>query len=69
MNTIDVVNVAQVNCMSNFNVFRKLLEDVEKPLYCGCMKCTKLLNILYGMPKIKNMMVNYVTHQTPLCGI
>ena len=39
MNTIDVVNVAQVNCMSNFNVFRKLLEDVEKPLYWNAQSC------------------------------
>ena len=39
--TIDMVNVAQVNCMNYPQVFGRLLEDAKKPLYLGCMKCTK----------------------------
>ena len=34
----------------------------------GCSNPQKLINILYGMPRIKNMMVNYATHQNPQCG-
>ena len=37
-----MVNDAQVNCMNDPQVFGRLLEDAKKPLYLGCMKCTKL---------------------------
>ena len=37
-----MVNAAQVNYMNNPQVFGRLLEDAEKPLYLGYMKYTKL---------------------------
>ncbi|RVW62229.1 hypothetical protein CK203_061630 [Vitis vinifera] len=48
VDTIDMVNAAQVNCMNDPQVFGRLLEDVEKPLYPGCMKYTKLSALLLG---------------------
>ena len=41
-NIVDMVNAAQFNCMNDPQLFGKLLEDAEKPLYHECMKYTKL---------------------------
>ena len=52
---VDMVNAAQFNCMNDPQLFGKLLEDVEKPLYPGCMKYTKLLALI----KIYNLKACY----------
>ena len=53
--TIDMVNAAQVNCMNDPQVFGRLLEDAEKPLYPGCMKYTKLSALV----KLYNLKARY----------
>ncbi|XP_028051458.1 uncharacterized protein LOC114256072 [Camellia sinensis] len=40
--TIEMVQDAYDRCMADPEVFKKLLEDAEKPLYPGCTKFTKL---------------------------
>ena len=54
-NTIDIVNVAQVNCMNDPQVLGRLLEDAEKPLYPRCMKYTKLSALV----KLYNLKARY----------
>ena len=53
--TIDMVNVAQVNCMNDPQVFGRLLKDAEKNLYLGCMKYTKLSALV----KLYNLKARY----------
>ena len=55
VDTIDMVNVSQVNCMNDPQVFGRLLEDAEKPLYLGCMKYTKLSALV----KLYNLKARY----------
>ncbi|RVW36288.1 hypothetical protein CK203_103040 [Vitis vinifera] len=50
-----MVNAAQVNCMNDPQVFGRLLEDAEKPLYPGCMKYTKLSALV----KLYNLKARY----------
>ncbi|RVW57992.1 hypothetical protein CK203_113331 [Vitis vinifera] len=53
--TIDMVNATQVNYMNDPQVFGRLLEDAEKPLYPGCMKYTKLSALV----KLYNLKARY----------
>ena len=50
-----MVNATQVNYMNDPQVFGRLLEDAEKPLYPGCMKYTKLSALV----KLYNLKARY----------
>ena len=40
--TIEMVQAAHEDCKNDLESFQRLLKDVEKPLYSGCINCTKL---------------------------
>ena len=50
-----MVNVAQVNCMNDPQVFGRLLEYAKKSLYHGYMKYTKLSTLV----KLYNLKTRY----------
>ncbi|XP_073152786.1 uncharacterized protein [Henckelia pumila] len=52
---IDMVQAVYDSCAENPNQFNKLLEDVEKPLYPGCTKFTKLSAVV----KLFNLKAKY----------
>ena len=40
--TIEMVQATHEDCKNDLESFQRLLKDVEKPLYSGCINCTKL---------------------------
>ncbi|XP_024172237.1 uncharacterized protein LOC112178311 [Rosa chinensis] len=45
-NTVEMVEAARDEYVSNPEAFEKLLEDAEKPIYPGCVKFTKLSTLV-----------------------
>ena len=53
--TREMVEVPQDDCKDNPDLFERLLEDVEKPLYPGC----KNFNKLSALVKLYNLKARY----------
>ena len=53
--TLEMVHVAQDECMNDPMSFKKLVEDAEKPLYPNCLKYNKLSTLV----KLYNLKAKY----------
>ena len=53
--TVEMVEVAQDDCKANLELFERLFEDAEKPLYLSCKNFTKLSKLV----KLYNLKAKY----------
>ena len=53
--TIEMVKAAQDDFLVDAKIFKKLVQDAEKPLYLGCRKLTKL----FALVKLYNLKARY----------